>query len=283
MRTVGGKRHQLIAREDRRDDRYVRQVRTALVRVVEEHRIAGSKPVDTEGLNRVADRERHRAEVDRQELAVAHELHPRVEDPTRVVVALVEDRRARGLAQRYPHLARGGGEAVANHLDRDRIASCGHARALGLAGEHGRVSRRLPTSGCHRSEPRRRCPAAPARSNRPGVRRRALRSPRRSGPRRASARASRQSRACSKYTDRVGASDTSIAPPWLQSHHISSSGTVPEALDPDIDQLHRHVRERVSVELVVQCVEVLRRGFEACAIDRRQACAATPSSCAWPR
>ena len=99
---------------------YVGQVRSAKVRVVEYHQIAGQDSARLEDIHCGADRQRHGAQVDRDVGRLGDHVALDVEYRAREVAAFLDVRRKGCPLHRGAHLFGDGREHVTEHLQRER-------------------------------------------------------------------------------------------------------------------------------------------------------------------
>ena len=119
--------------EGRRDHVDVGQMAAAEVGVVVDEHIARLER--GRRLDHRLDRQRHRAEMDRQVRSLRHHLAAHVEEPARVVAGHLEQRRVRGLGQHDLHLLGRAVERVLDDLER---------RGIGLTHAHAPATIRPP-------------------------------------------------------------------------------------------------------------------------------------------
>ena len=100
MSAVPGEHHDLVTDEDRRDQRDIRKMRSALVRIVEDEDIAWAHLVPREPVDARHHCEMHRPDVPRAVACLGDELCVRGEEGAREVFADVDDRRQRGVSER---------------------------------------------------------------------------------------------------------------------------------------------------------------------------------------
>jgi hypothetical protein len=124
MSPAGRKESQLasLGIEHRRDDRHIGQVRTAAVRVVGHHHVAGAqvRTIGQHGAHGFS----HRSQVDRNVRRVHHQVAGRREERATEIKPLLHVHAARRVAQRNAHLLGNGSELAVEDFQPYWIGDC---------------------------------------------------------------------------------------------------------------------------------------------------------------